>query len=395
MIGRTLAAGMLALQLTSAPAFAAVPVAEHVQAERRAPVECKPRKGTTQLPGTEPWAQRRLDIKNVWRITRGAGVKVAVVDSGVDYQHPQIQISKFIDVTHTGYRDCVGHGTAVAGIIAGRYLAGVPFHGVAPEVQLISVKQSNSEEGEVADLVKGIKEAVDRKADVINVSVRAADHPDLKAVIQYALSRDIVVVAAAGNITKEDGPPEPAYPAAYDGVLAVGSANSDGRRADSSNTATPVGVLGPGVDITAPWTGKSYMRGLEGTSFAAPYVAGVAALVRARFPKLDQQQVRQRITATADGSVGTGTGAGMVNPLLAVTASLSFDPAGAPVVAPPPPSPLPADAVAKAPRPDEHATNVALLVTVGALGVAAVAAAAASLIPLGRRRGWRPGRPAA
>jgi hypothetical protein len=85
----------------------------------------------------------------------------------------------------------------------------------------------------------------------------------------------------------------------------------------------------------------------------------------------------------------------MVNPLLAVTASLSFDPAGAPVVAPPPPSPLPADAVAKAPRPDEHATNVALLVTVGALGIAAVAAAAASLIPLGRRRGWRPGRPAA
>ena len=71
MIGRTLAAGVLALQLTSAPALAAVPVAEHVQADRRAPVECKPRKGTTQLPGTEPWAQRRLDIKNVWRLTRG------------------------------------------------------------------------------------------------------------------------------------------------------------------------------------------------------------------------------------------------------------------------------------------------------------------------------------
>ncbi|MEV6151142.1 S8 family serine peptidase [Nonomuraea sp. NPDC052129] len=389
MIGRTLAAGVLALQLTSAPALASV------QAERGAPVECNPRKGTTQLPGTEPWAQRRLDIKSAWRLTRGAGVKVAVVDSGVDYQHPQIQISKFIDITHTGYRDCVGHGTAVAGIIAGRYLAGVPFHGVAPEAQLISVKQSNNEVGEVADLAKGIKEAVDRKADVINVSVKAADHPDLRAVIQYALSKDVVVVAAAGNITKEDGPPEPAYPAAYQGVLAVGSANSNGQRADSSNTATPVGVLGPGVDITAPWTGKSYMRGLEGTSFAAPYVAGVAALVRARFPKLDQQQVRQRITATADGSVGTGTGAGMVNPLLAVTATLAFDPAGAPLVAAPPAAPLPADAVAKVPAPDEHATNVSLLVTVGALAIAAVGAACALLVPLGRRRGWRPGRPAA
>jgi type VII secretion-associated serine protease mycosin len=393
MIGRTLVASALALQFFAAPVVAQT---ERVPASAQsAPDECKPKKGTTQLPNAEPWAQRRLDIKNVWRITRGAGVRVAVVDSGVDYQHPQIQISKFIDVTHTGYRDCVGHGTAVAGIIAGRYLAGVPFHGVAPEVQLISVKQSNAEDGEVANLVKGIKEAVDRKADVINVSVRAADHPDLKAVIQYALSRDIVVVAAAGNITKDDGPAEPAYPAAYDGVLAVGSATEDGRRADSSNTATPVGVLGPGVDITAPWTGKSYMRGLEGTSFATPYVAGVAALVRARFPKLDQAQVRQRIVATADGSVGTGTGAGMVNPLMAVTATLADDAAGAPVVAAPPPSPLPQGIIAKVPEPDEHATNISLLVTAGALGVAGAAAAGALLIPLGRRRRWRAGRPAA
>ncbi|GAA2320334.1 hypothetical protein GCM10010149_86530 [Nonomuraea roseoviolacea subsp. roseoviolacea] len=387
MMGRVVLASLLALQPVLAPV--AAPPARAVAA----PQECDPGKGTVKLSAQEPWGQKRLEIKNAWRLTRGAGVTVAIIDSGVDYRHPQLRVSKFIDVTHTGYRDCVGHGTAIAGIVGGRYVTGVPFHGVAPEAQIISIKQSNSKEGDVRDLAKGIRQAIDVKADVINVSIKASDHPDLRAAVQEALAHDIVIVAAAGNVDNDEGVAEPAYPASYEGVLSVGSAAPDGRRADSSSTATPISVLAPGVGITAPWPGGGYQVNLEGTSFATPFVAGVAALVRSRFPKLDQQQVRQRIIATADGTVGKATGTGMVNPTLAVTAVMPYEPADAPVVAQPAASPLPAGAITKVPPPDHKTVNVALGVMGGAMALAGIAAAGTWVLPLGRRRRWRAGRP--
>ncbi|WP_237110776.1 S8 family serine peptidase [Nonomuraea sp. MG754425] len=378
-IVRVLVAGVLALPVLGSPAAAA-------------PEECKPDKGTLKLPASEPWAQKRLDIKTAWRLTRGAGVRVAIADSGADY-HPQVQLTKIVDETHTGYRDCVGHGTAVSGIIGARFLSGVPFHGVAPDAVIMMFKQSNKSEGDISHLIGAINDAVAAKADVINVSVRAADTPALKAAVQRALAQDIVVVAAAGNIEGPDDEDVPAYPAAYEGVLAVGAATPDGRRADSSNASTPVSVLGPGTDITAPWPGRAYKLGLQGTSFATPYVAGTAALVRARFPRLTQEQVRRRITATADGTSGAGTGTGMVNPVLALTAVLPYESVNAPVVAEPPPAALPADAIAKIPPKDETAITVSAVVGVGAVLSIMVAGALVSLIPLGRRRGWRAGRP--
>lgn len=340
----------------------------------------------------ESWAQRRLDPRQVWPLTTGEGVTVAVIDSGVDLKHPQIQVAKEVDYTGTGHRDCMGHGTAVAGIIAGKYLQGVPFYGVAPGVRLISLKQTNEENGDPDTLARAIVDAADFGADVINVSIDAQDDPKLRQAVAYALGKDAVIVAAAGNRTAEDGTPEASYPAAYPGVLAVGSATPDGKRADFSNTATPVGVLGPGQAVTSTWTGRAYMSGLEGTSFAAPYVAGVAALVRARHPGLNQERVRWRITATADGTVGVGTGAGMVNPMLAVTAILPFEAVDAPVIAPPPAAPLPEGAVRKAPPVDRKAVDLALTLAAAALCVAGLVLAARVFVPMGRRRGWRPGR---
>lgn len=386
MFGRGVLAATLALGLVVAPAVPAT-------ASATAPERCTPKKGTLKLPAGEPWAQKRLDIKSAWRLSMGAGVKVAVVDSGLDIRHPQLRwFSKFIDFTGTGYRDCVGHGTAVTGIIAARPHPGVAFHGVAPEATIIELKQSNQEEGNVENLVKAIDKAVELKVDVINVSIKASDNPRLKVSVQNALAAGIVMVAAAGNVTDKDEV-EPAYPASYEGVLAVGSATPDGRRADSSNAATPVGVLAPGVDLMVPWPGSAYKLGEEGSSFAAAYVTGVAALVRSRHPKLNPEQVRRRIIATADGVVGAGGGAGMVNPALAVGAVLSFEPAGMPVVAPPPPAPIPADAIAKVPEPDHVTTDISMAVTAGALLLAFVAGALALVVPLGRRRGWKPGRP--
>ncbi|MEV0591882.1 type VII secretion-associated serine protease mycosin [Nonomuraea cavernae] len=361
---------------------ATVPVAAHA-----APVRCEPEKGSMQVG--ESWAQRRLDARNVWRLSRGEGVKVAVIDSGVDIRHPSLagQVLRQVDLTQTGHRDCMGHGTATAGIIAGRYLQGVPFYGVAPGVRLISYKQTNEQSGDVGKLADAISKAAAAGVDVINVSVQASDQPDLKAAINDALSRDIVIVAAAGNIDK-DGVTTPAYPAAYEGVLSVGAASEEGGLSDFSNTGSRVGVVAPGEKITSTWTGQSFRNDLKGTSFAAPYVAGVAALVRSRYPRLNNEQVRRRIEKTADGALGDGTGAGMVNPLLAVTAVL---PSEQVAVAAPLPPPLAEGVVTKAPPVDQRAIDVATALGAGALTLALFVVVARVVVPMGRRRGWRAG----
>ncbi|MGW0478343.1 S8 family serine peptidase [Nonomuraea sp. NPDC003214] len=380
MIARAFLACLLALQLGVAPAAAATAD------------ECRPKRGTQQLPGAEPWAQKRLDPKRVWPLSTGAGVRVAIIDSGVELNHPQLRLAGRADLTNTGIRDCIGHGTAVAGIIGAVYVEGVPFHGMAPAAQLLSYKQTNTErDGDPDLMVKAIRSAADEGADVINISSATTDFPALRDAVAYALAKDVVIVAAAGNKRAEDGTPIPAYPASYEGVLAVGAAGQSGALSEFSNDKTPVSVLGPGESITSTWPGKAYNLELEGTSYAVPYVAGVVALVRARFPTLDQDQVRRRVIATADLGTGTTT-AGMVNPIQAVSAVLPFEPANAPVVAPPPPAPLPPGAVAAVPPVDHAARSLGLIVAGSALGLVLLVAVARALVPMGRRRGWRPGR---
>ncbi len=351
-----------------------------------APVRCNPGRGTTSIG--ESWAQRRLSLPEVWELTKGAGVTVAVVDSGVDTTHPQLRRTRSIDLTATGARDCLGHGTAVAGIIAAAEMKGVPFTGVAPQARLISIKQTSDGTGDVGRLALAIVRAVELGADVINVSVEARDHADLRDAVTYALAMDAVVVAAAGNVQKEDGTPGPAYPAAYEGVLSVGAAGPDGARADSSNAVTPVSVLAPGRNVTSTWAGRAYRENLEGTSFAAPYVAGVVALVRARHPGLDNVRVRRRVELTANGGSGAGTGAGMVNPLLAVSAIL---PSEQVALAPRQAAPLPGNAVRPAPPEDSRAISISLWVALGSLVVGVLVTVAGVAVPMGRRRGWRPG----
>ncbi|MFD0889520.1 S8 family serine peptidase, partial [Streptosporangium algeriense] len=287
----------LAVVVVAIVTATAVPVVPAVAA----PVRCAPKRGTTSI--AEPWGQRRLNLSQAWRLSRGAKVTVAIVDSGVDVTHPQLTRVTAIDLTGTGKADCVGHGTAVAGIIGGARFKGVPFAGVAPEAELISIKQPLGDEGDLGRLALGIVKAAQLGADVINVSIQtSSDQPDLRNAVAYALAKDAVVVAAAGNVNKEDGTPGPAYPAAYPGVVSVGAANSDGSVADYSNSMTPVTVLAPGSDITSTWPGRSYIEKENGTSFAAAYVSGVAALVRARHPELNKDQVRWRIARTADGA---------------------------------------------------------------------------------------------
>jgi type VII secretion-associated serine protease mycosin len=296
------------------------------------PVPGCPAQRGTAAPASVPWPQRELGFASVWGRTKGAGVTVAVVDSGVD-ANPQfgnrvISGPDLVAGKKPGIpagADCVGHGTAVASIIAAAPVNGVPFTGVAPAARILSVKISGTDTFPTSATPQGIMDAVQFGADVINLSLATPDDvPALRHAVQYALKHNVVVVAAAGNDLPQQGT-GPYYPASYPGVLAVGAVGPGGVLAPFSDQHTPVAVTAPGVNVTTAYPGTfpdAYDPDESGTSFAAAYVSGVVALVRAAHPGLNPAQVVARIEATARGSTGPGTGHGLVDPVRAVTAVL-------------------------------------------------------------------------
>jgi type VII secretion-associated serine protease mycosin len=341
-----------------------------------------------------PWAQSRLGFTNVWKITKGKGVTVAVVDSGINASHPQLagRVIKSINLTGTPHNtDCYGHGTAVAGIIAAQDERNsshpVPFVGVAPDVKLISVKIQEGENSTDTGglLAKGIERAVEAGADIINVSAFNTDYPALRKAVRDAQKHDVLIVASAGNVDPQKKKTEQAaYPASYPGVLSVGAVDENGSLSGFSNTASKVDVTAPGSDIVST-TGDGYVGGLQGTSFSAPYVTGVAALIKASHPKLTYQQIMNRIIRTADGG-SAGSGAGMVNPYAAVTA-LDID-NGRPAA---PVNVQPID-IGGPPPVDHRTRNMGALIAAGTTGAALLVLFGGVVAPLGARRRWRPGR---
>jgi len=335
-----------------------------------------------------PWAQEALDWSSAWPLTEGQGVTVAVVDSGVDFS-PQLagKVKAINLLTGTGYGDCVGHGTGVAGIIAASDVQaqGNPFEGVAPDAKILSIKVNNQESGSAATLAQGITDAALEGAQVINVSITSGNTPGLRAAVAGALRKGAVIVAAGGNDTQQTGH-GPFYPASYPGVLSVGAVGQDGALAPFSDLHSHVAVTAPGVNVTSTTPGG--YQAYNGTSFATAYVSGVVALVRSRFPNMSGPSVVKRIEETADGNTGQGTGDGLVNPLLAVTAILAPAVARSPLPTPRP-RPVP---VERAPVPDLAARTTAMQVVAGALGLTALVAIGAVVIREGRRRHWRAGR---
>lgn len=339
-----------------------------------------------------PWAQQALGYSRAWKYTEGQGVKVAVIDSGVD-SNPQfgnrVQAGKTFAKSQSGPADsdCVGHGTMVAGIIGAGPASGTQFEGVAPRASILSFKVSDSENQSIPTtvLAQAIGQAINDGARVINVSIATTgDDSSLRGVINFALQHNIVVVAAAGN--DQNGQKGPFFPASYPGVLSVGAVDSTGALASFSDRHSDAGVTAPGADVTSTFpgsTGDSYGAN-DGTSFAAPFVSGLAALIIAHDPGLTAEQVVQRIEDTADGSIGTGSGNGLINPVQALTATTPADgsaPRGA----------RPGAVTIDRTAPNLSQKVVALSLAGGALLIAVIVIAAAVIIPAGRRRGWRPG----
>lgn len=348
--------------------------------------------------GTVPWAQQLLAPQRVWPLTRGAGVTVAVVDTGIDGSVPQLagRVLPGRDVhnpgNHRADNDCFGHGTFVAGIIAAAPAPGTMFAGVAPDATVLPIRVIEDASDTSADtLATGIRAAVDAGARVINVSASTqTPDPNIDAAVAYAASRDVLVVASAGN-DAQDGNPTP-YPASNPSVLAVGAIDQTGKRASFSQSGGYMGLVAPGVDVCSLGPGGPGQWQASGTSYAAPFVSGVAALVRAYHPTLTAAQVLHRLEATADrppaNAPDPSFGWGTVNPLAAVTAVLPDEGPNGAVAAPTP-------AAAAAPRPVVRDEIGGMLVTLSVLGTALVAAAAClavRLVPSGMRRRWRPAR---
>lgn len=425
---------LLALSSCATPIAEAVtpPPIDHSRLPEPAPPA--PPRPTVQremcaIPSTEPAASRAagqlagLGIQRAWQLTRGSGQRVAVIDTGVS-PHPRLpETVSGGDYVFTGdgLQDCDGHGTAVAGIIAAapdpKHADG--FSGVAPDVTLISIRQSSSKFGAVGDpsstgfgdvdtMAKAVRTAADLGASVINISSvacvsasSALDDRALGAALAYAVDvKNAVVVTAAGNTggagqcpasrseTTWDTATVVVSPAWYDDyVLTVGSVNAHG---DPSSFT----VAGPWVDVAAPGEsvislspfgdgtmnslgGHGDSAALAGTSYAAPVVSGLAALVRSRFPALTARQVMQRIEGTAHHPPG-GWDPLVGNGLIDVGAAVSTDAAEYPAPRPHD-SPVVIPRPAPTPAPDRRPRDTAYAGSAVCLAVLAAALSASAL----------------
>lgn len=292
-----------------------------------------------------PWALQRVLLDELWSQSKGKGVRVAVIDTGVDVKNPQL--THAVDTAaglnllpkklkddngdpiprgkENGTTDTVGHGTRVAGIIAARPISGTGFVGLAPESTIIPIQQNDAEgHGTAETLARAIREAIRAKADVINISQDTSNAvkpaADLERAVDEALAAGVVVVASAGN-DGLGGNDKDTYPASYPGVLAVAASDRNNERASFSQSGDFVGVAAPGVDMisTVPKGGHCSDNG---TSFSAPYVAGVAALIKAKHHDWTQQQIVAQIEQTAERSVAGHdrlVGWGVVDPVRALT----------------------------------------------------------------------------
>ncbi|MET0495338.1 MAG: type VII secretion-associated serine protease mycosin [Actinoplanes sp.] len=373
-----------------------------------APAPCQSPADPGQVIEAIPWQQRWLAPERVWPFSTGAGVRVAVVDSGTDASHPQLegQIEQGFDMLSGGPGgniDCISHGTAVASIIAARRQQGVGFVGLAPGAKIMPVRVSEREieqgQGKGSSVspevfAAAIRRAVDDGATVVNMSVTLyGPNPDVKAAIEYARAKDVVLVAAAGNQHQTDGRADPLpYPAAYEGVIGVGAIDEQGARVDDSQVGPYVDIVAPGGRVVAA-TRVSGHEVWSGTSFATPMVSATAALMRSAEPGLNADEVARRLLATVDparGDAAQGYGRGVLNPYRAVTERLTD---AAPRVEQPLPD-LPYDAAAAARAQRWETVGLVAVVTAVIVAVLLAAAVAASLLmPHGRRRRWRPTRP--
>ncbi|WP_246103507.1 type VII secretion-associated serine protease mycosin [Streptomyces piniterrae] len=284
-----------------------------------------------------PWSLQRLLTNQMWEFGKGEGIRVGVIDTGIDAGNKQLapaigEGGKSLVKDGNATVDKVGHGSKVAGIIAARPKPGSGFVGIAPGAKVIPFQQTSEEKpGTAESLAKAIKQALDADVNIINISQGTGANPkflpQLEQAVALAEQRGVLIVASAGNGGADGGEKE-MYPAAYSekysNVLAVAASDRNNERAPFSQSGRFVNIAAPGVAMvsTVPDGGNCVD---QGTSFAAPYAAGAAALLMAKHkdekPKWTPEQVIWHLEQTAE-RVNKGPdkhiGWGVVDPVAAV-----------------------------------------------------------------------------
>lgn len=311
--------------------------------------------GPSPVPVTGvPWATARMAPYQLWPLTQGAGVTVAILDTGVSAAASGLAgaVRPGTDVlTHQrADSDCFGRGTALAHIVAGRPLTGSPMVGMAPAATVVPIRiVDNSGRFTVDGLTQGLRAAVAAQVDVILVGTGLPlNDGQLAGAVGDAARAGIPIVAPVDDAHPAIQGQVPAvwYPAAYDQVIAVGGFGTDGQPTAPMPAASGVDVLAPAAGAVVPGPTGPGGYSVGGSSVAAAYVAGTMALLRSRYPDATAAELKDRLVLTAEPAPGT-PGAPALDPYAAVNtvdpgrAAVPVPAARQPVVLPAPTPPDP------------------------------------------------------
>ncbi|MBW6436753.1 S8 family serine peptidase [Actinoplanes hulinensis] len=349
--------------------------------------------GRDQIGGS--WPRAMLQADAVTPLENGAGITVAVLSTGVDAGQPQFgnRVLAGAGVIGAGRanQDCTGAGTQVAGVISGRRAGGDnDVAGLSPASRILPVRvmldDPAGSEPTPDSLAQGITVAVQNGADVVVVAAPVYDDDrDLEAAVATAAARNVVVVAAVGDLGGPDEPNPKPYPASYPNVLGVGAIDQTGRIWPDSQRGDYVDLVAPGVAVPTLQTGRGLVE-VDGTAVAAGFVGATAALTRARRPGLNAAETARHLVATASPApTGPAFGAGVINPYAALTAQVvDTEARRLPALQAPPTA---ADAA------ELQRRTIALTGAATAAVLVLVLLLTAAALRRSRRRHWRPGLP--
>lgn len=262
-----------------------------------------------------PWGVTKVKAPEVWETTEGAGIKVGILDTGIDGKHPDLrgQIKGGVNTIDSSspYTDDNGHGTHVAGTVAALNNQ-IGVVGVAPKAELYALKCFSSDgTASLTDIAQAIDWAIDQNIRILNMSFGSREPSQvLHRAIKSALKQGIIMIASSGNSAESVD-----YPARHAEVLAVGALGRNNKVASFSNYGNHLNYVQPGVDILSTWPVSPGYSTLSGTSMATPHLTGICALLLAQAPELTPIQLKKILdqsTVKLSGNSPNKQGLGLV-----------------------------------------------------------------------------------